>query len=95
MKQDRAVRILLLLCTSVVILAALYFARAIIAPVAFSLFVIAIAWPLQRTLQAKVPKLLALVGTIVITLAVIAVLVFLVVWGFGRVVQWVINNTDR
>jgi AI-2 transport protein TqsA len=95
MKQDRAVRILLLLCASVLIFAALYFARAIIAPVAFSLFVIAIAWPLQRALQAKVPKLLALLGTIVITLAVIAVLVFLVVWGFGRVVQWVINNTDR
>ena len=95
MKQDRAVRILLLLCTSIVVLAALYFARAIVAPVAFSLFVIAIAWPLQRALQAKIPKLLALVVTIVITLAVIAVLVFLVVWGFGRVVQWVINNTDR
>jgi len=95
MKQDRTVRILLLLCTSILILAALYFARAIIAPVAFSLFVIAIAWPLQSALQARIPKILALVVTIVITLAVIAVLVFLVVWGFGRVVQWLINNTDR
>lgn len=95
MKQDRAVRILLLLCTSVLILAALYFARAIMAPVAFSLFVIAIAWPLQSALQARIPKLLALVVTIIVTLSVIAVLVFLVVWGFGLVVRWVISNTDR
>lgn len=37
----------------------------------------------------------ALVVTIVVTLAVLAILVFLVVWGFGLVFQWVINNTDR
>ncbi len=95
MKRDRVVRILLLLCTLVLVFAALYFARAIIAPVTFSLFIIAIAWPLQKALQATIPKLLALVVTIVVTLAVIAVLVFLVVWGFGLVVQWFIGNTDR
>ena len=95
MKQDRAVRILLLLCTLVVVLAALYFSRAIIAPVTFALFVVAIAWPLQSALQARIPKLLALVVTIIVTLAIIAVLVFLVVWGFGLVVQWLVNNTAR
>jgi AI-2 transport protein TqsA len=95
MKQDRAVRILLLLCTLVVVLAGLYFSRAIIAPVTFALFVIAISWPLQSALQARVPKLLALVVTIIVTLAIIAVLVFLVVWGFSLVVQWLVNNTAR
>jgi len=95
MKRDKTERILLLLCTSVIILAGLYFASAIIAPVAFSLFVIAIAWPLQSALQVRIPKLLALAVTIIVTLAVIAVLVFLVVWGFGLVVQWLIANTDR
>ncbi len=95
MKQDRAVRILLLLCAMVVVLAALYFSRAIIAPVTFALFVVAIAWPLQSALQARIPKLLALVVTIIVTLAIIAVLVFLVVWGFSLVVQWLVNNTAR
>jgi len=95
MKRDKTERILLLLCTSVIILAGLYFASAIIAPVAFSLFVIAIAWPLQSALQVRIPKLLALAVTIIVTLAVIAVLVFLVVWGFGLVVQWLIAITDR
>ncbi|HEY6754574.1 MAG TPA: AI-2E family transporter [Pseudolabrys sp.] len=95
MKYDGVVRISLLLCTSILVLAALYFSRAIMAPVAFALFVVAIAWPLQSALQARIPQLLALVVTIVVTLAIIAVLVLLVIWGFGLVVQWLINNTDR
>lgn len=95
MKQDSVVRISLLLSTFVVVLAALYFSRAIIAPVTFALFTVAIAWPLQSALQKTIPKLLAVVVTIVVTIAILAILVFLVVWGFGLVVQWLVNNTDR
>jgi predicted PurR-regulated permease PerM len=39
--------------------------------------------------------LVMLVVTIFVTLAIIAVLVFLVVWGFSLVVQWLVNNTAR
>jgi len=95
LKSDSVVRISLLLLTSVVVLVALYFSRAIIAPVTFALFTVAIAWPLQSALQRRIPKLLAVVVTIVVTIAILGVLVFLVVWGFGLVVQWLINNTDR
>ena len=95
MKHDSVVRISLLLLTSVVVLVALYFSRAIIAPVTFALFTVAIAWPLQSALQKRITKILAVVVTIVVTIAILAVLVFLVVWGFGLVVQWLINNTDR
>jgi predicted PurR-regulated permease PerM len=86
---------LLLLTTSIVILAALYFSRAIVAPVTFALFTVAIAWPLQSALQKRITKVLAVVVTIVVTIAILAILVFLVVWGFGLVVQWLINNTGR
>ena len=95
MKQDGVIRISLLLTTSIVTLAALYYSRAIMAPVTFALSTVAIVWPLQRALQSRIPKLLALLVTIIVTLAIIAILVFLVVWGFGLVVQWLINNTDR
>lgn len=88
-------RIMVTLCTLVLVFAGLYFSRAIIAPVTFALFIVAIAWPLQRTLQLRIPKLLALVITIVVTLTIIAVLVFLVIWGFGLVFQWFTNNTAR
>lgn len=95
MEHDRVVRTTLLLSTSVVILAALYFSCAITAPVTFALFTVAIAWPLQSALQRKIPKLLAVALTIVVTIAILAGLVFLVVWGFGLVVQWLVNNTER
>ena len=95
MKHDSVVRISLLLLASVVVLAALYFSRAIIAPVTFALFTVAIAWPLQSWLQKRITKVLAVVVTIIVTIAILAILVFLVVWGFGLVVQWLINNTDR
>lgn len=95
MKHDSVVRISLLLLTSVVVLVALYFSRAIIAPVTFAVFTVAIAWPLQSAFQRRIPKLLAVVVTIVVTIAILGALVFLVVWGFGLVVQWLINNTDR
>jgi AI-2 transport protein TqsA len=95
MRRDREIRVLLLLCTLVLVFAALYFAKDIMAPVTFAVFTIAIAWPLQRALQAKIPKLLALVVTIVVTLSLIAALAFIVVWGASHVVEWLVNNTDR
>jgi len=88
-------RTLLLLSTIVLVLAGLYFAREIFAPVTFALFTIAIAWPLQNALQKKIPALLAMIATIVVTLSLIALLAFIVVWGMSLVIQWLVNNTDR
>ena len=55
------------LCTIVACFAALYLARAIFIPVAFSLFIIALVWPLQSALQKKIPTLVALAITISVT----------------------------
>ena len=95
MVQDHTVKTLLAICTLILVVGALFFARAIVAPVALSLFIIAVAWPLQSALQERVPKHLALVITILVILAVIAVLEYLLIWGFTRVAQWLLANTDR
>ena len=95
MTQDRVIRTLLGLCTAVLIFAALHSARSILAPVVFSLFIIAIVWPLQSRLQARVPKLLALAITVLATLVVITLLASLLVWGFSRIGQWLISNAAR
>jgi AI-2 transport protein TqsA len=95
MTQNRLLATLLGICAAVLIFAALYLARAILAPVAFALFVIAIAWPLQRYLQARIPKLLALVVTVLAVLVVLTLFVSLIVWGFGRIGQWVIDNAAK
>jgi predicted PurR-regulated permease PerM len=95
MIQNRLIATLLGISTAILIFAGLYLARSILAPVAFALFVIAIAWPLQRQLQARMPKLVALIVTLVVVLAVFGILGFLVVWGFGRVGQWIVANYLR
>jgi AI-2 transport protein TqsA len=95
MTQDRTIKTLLLFCATILVFGALYLARAIIAPVAFSLFVIAIVWPMQRTLQKRLPELLALTITILGVLVVISVLGLLPIWGFSKVVQWLANNAGR
>jgi AI-2 transport protein TqsA len=93
--SNRGALTMLGLSTAVLLFAGLYFARSILAPVAFSLFVIAIVWRLQRTLETRIPRLLALVATLVVTLLVIAVLGYLIVWSFGTVGRWVIDNALR
>jgi AI-2 transport protein TqsA len=93
--SNRGALTMLSLSTAVLLFAGLYFARSILAPVAFSLFVIAIVWPLQRALEQRIPRLLALVATLVATLIVVTVLGYLIVWAFGTVGRWLIDNALR
>jgi AI-2 transport protein TqsA len=51
------------ICATVLTLAGLWAARAVIAPVAFALFIIAIVWPLQRRLQAVLPQVIGVLVT--------------------------------
>jgi AI-2 transport protein TqsA len=60
-------------------------ASAVFAPLALALFIIAIVWPLQNRLKEKMPKLLALAITIVVTIMVCLAFASLAAWGFGRV----------
>ena len=83
------------LCTAILLVAVLYFARSILAPVAFSIFIIALVWPLQRALQARIPTLLALAITISVTAIVITVVALSLIWGFGVVGQWLFRNASR
>jgi len=79
----------------VVLCAALNFAGNIFAPVAFALFVIAVGWPLQAALQKRLPKMAAVLLTVVVTLALVSGVCYAVVWGFGHVAKWVFANGAR
>jgi len=70
-------------------------ASAVFAPLALALFIIAIVWPLQSRLQAKLPKLLALALTITVTIAVCLAFASLAAWGFGRVGRSLVSDTTR
>jgi AI-2 transport protein TqsA len=95
MNQDRSSSAPLILSAAVLLFAAAFFARAILAPVAFALFIVAVVWPLQEAFQKRLPKLAALVLTLVVTLAVLSIMGFLAIWAFGLVAQWLLANIGR
>ncbi len=79
----------------VLLIGLLYIARSVFGPLAFSLFAIALVWPVQVALQRYMPKLLALFITLTITAVVIVFVGSAIVWGFTRVGQWLMANTGR
>jgi predicted PurR-regulated permease PerM len=79
----------------ILVLAGLSLARSIMMPVTFALFIIALVWPLQRRLQARLPQLVAVLLTAAVALFAIGVGCWLIVWGFGRIAQWVVANAGR
>jgi AI-2 transport protein TqsA len=95
MTGESTIRGMLALCTAILTASALYLGASIFAPVAFSLFAIAVVWPLQAGLQAKMPKLAALLLTLVLTLIPLAMFGLAVAWASSQVGQWLLSNLDR
>jgi AI-2 transport protein TqsA len=95
MASDRSLKISVGLIAAVVVSAAAYQASSVLAPLALALFIIAIVWPLQRWLQARMPGLLALAITMTVTIAMCLAFASLVAWGFGRVGRSMIADSGR
>jgi AI-2 transport protein TqsA len=85
MASDRGLKIATAIIAAVLVVAAAERASQVFAPLAFALFVIAMVWPMQNWLQARMPKLAALAITMIVTVAVCLAFASLAVWGFGRV----------
>lgn len=64
---------------------ALYFADAVLAPVAGALFIIAILWPLQSRLQVHLPRVLVLAIVAALLLGIFLVFMSLLTLSFGRI----------
>ena len=82
----------LIICASVLALAALYFARSVFAPAAVSLFAVAVVWPVQKWLEQRLPQLIALAITLLLTVFILSTLLTLSVWGIGQVGRWMVAN---
>ncbi|HEY1364028.1 MAG TPA: AI-2E family transporter [Xanthobacteraceae bacterium] len=95
MSADSAIRGMLALCTAVLVAGALFLAKSVFAPVAFSFFAMAIVWPLQRVLQARMPKAAALLVTVLLSLAVLAVMALAIAWSTSQVGRWLVGNLER
>lgn len=89
---DRWVQILL---ATILVSVALYLARVVFEPIAFALFGMALLWPFQKALEARLPKPVALLLTILLALLVMFVLAAAIVWGIDDIVRWTSVNIAR
>ena len=62
------------------------------APLAFALFIIAMIWPVQARLQARLPKLVALGVSMLATIFVIGAFAWMISWAFSRVGRYVVAD---
>jgi AI-2 transport protein TqsA len=95
MARGSALNVSVAIVAAVLVSAAAYLASVVFAPLALALLIIAIVWPLQHWLQARMPTLVALAITMTITVAVCLAFASLVVWGFGRVGRSLIADSAR
>jgi len=86
---------LLLVSTTILVLGALSWGEMVFAPAAFAIFIVMVVWPVQAWLQARMPKMLAVLITIIVTLVCIAALLLLFAWGMSVVGQWLVRNSTR
>ncbi len=83
------------LSATVLVIVALYFASDIFAPVAMSLFVITILWPLQKALETAIPRLFALLLTLAATVVVLGTFGLLTAGAITLVGRWLIANISH
>jgi predicted PurR-regulated permease PerM len=80
---------------AVAVFVALYFGRTVLAPVACALFIIALAWPVQRSLQQYLPKLVALAIVILATVVVFVAFGWVLAWAASRIGRWLVTDASR
>ena len=68
---------------AILVLAAVYYGSDVLEPLVLAFFIIAIVWPLQQRLQSRLPALVALALTIIVTAAVCLAFASLAAWAFG------------
>ena len=79
----------------ILVLALLQVGQSVFVPLAFSLFIIALAWPVQAALQRRMPQLLALLITLSLTIVIVVAVGSTVAWGFTKLGQWLFLNAGR
>ncbi|WP_018185418.1 AI-2E family transporter [Kaistia granuli] len=83
------------ICALILILAAMYWAQNVFAPLTFALLLIAMLWPFQRALQSRMPQLLALLFSLTVTIVVMVLFSSLLAWSLSRVGRYALSDTAR
>ncbi|MCO5064514.1 MAG: AI-2E family transporter [Rhizobiaceae bacterium] len=91
----KSAQLALVLIATILFVAVMRIAGSVFAPLAFALFIIALAWPVQRRMQEAMPRALALALTFLGVVLVVLGFASLVAWAFGRVGRWLISDAAR
>ena len=89
------VKVAFAIMAAVAVAFAAYQGASVFAPLVLALFIVGITWPLQRWLQSRMPKLIALAITLIVIVAVGVAFASLVAWGFGRVGHALMSDAAR
>lgn len=90
--NDAPTRWLLALIATVAGGAGLALAAPVAAPLAFALFTIALAWPVQLAVQRRAGAGAGMLAATALALLVVLALTLAASWAIGRVAQWVLAN---
>ncbi|MGE3872996.1 MAG: AI-2E family transporter [Parvibaculaceae bacterium] len=92
---ERTLLVPIYILAMVATVSVLYVADTVMAPVACALFLIALVWPLQRSLQRFLPRLLALAIVVCAIVLVFFMVASITTWGFSRIGRSVIAESAR
>src|SRR4029078_3615653 len=79
----------------ILVAAALYFTRSILAPFAFAIFMVALVWPLHGARKKKLPQAVALLLTLLVTVAVVVAVSSMVTWALSVERAWLVGHAAR
>jgi AI-2 transport protein TqsA len=93
--ESAQLRVMLGICTAILLAAALNLASSVFAPLAFAIFILAVVWPLQEALDRRMPTGLALFVTLLVTIFVLLGFASMIAWSFSAIADWILNNLQR
>jgi AI-2 transport protein TqsA len=92
---DRALRAMVGVGTAILVVATLCVAQPVFAQLTVALFTIAIVWPLHVKLQKLLPKLVALVISVLVTIVDISAFAWGITWGLNGVGRYIVADAAR
>ena len=92
---DHGLRAMVGVGTAILVVAALGIGQDVFAPLLFALFIIAIVWPLQRRLATVLPKLLALLISMIAAIVLFGAFIYLATWAFSHVGRYAVAESGQ
>jgi AI-2 transport protein TqsA len=79
----------------ILVVAALHWGRVLAVPLTFALFLMALVWPVQRKLEARAPRFLALAVSVLLLFTAAAGLLILIGYGIGVITEGLAPYASR